>query len=219
MAELFLTDERQYRDPQPCADVQLTPCPADLDPGRTFLGSKQKSWLKAAVPRSKARWNLFASETMMMALDSAPGNHVNQDQWDGYSAERAEILSHFHATGVKNLVVLSGDLHTFLAGNLTTTGEQSGIPVGTELLGGSVTSLGLPEEVHLSAATLDALRKAADPHIVFAEFEHRGYCVITVNKDELLGEFKTTNTQVAHSSASTLAKFKVESGTPKLQQV
>ena len=29
----------------------------------------------------------------MMALDAAPGQHANQDQWDGYSAEREEILA------------------------------------------------------------------------------------------------------------------------------
>ncbi len=111
----------------------------------------------------------------MMALDSSPGNHVNQDQWDGYSAEREEILTHFHASGVKNLVVLSGDLHTFVAGNLTTTGDHTGIPVGVELLGGSATSFGLPEETGLKPAALDALRKSADPHIVYADFERKGY--------------------------------------------
>jgi alkaline phosphatase D len=220
MAELYLTDERQYRDPQPCKDVQLQSCPDDMTPGRTFLGAKQKSWLKGAVPKSKARWNLLASETMMMALDATPGQHANQDQWDGYSAEREEILSHFHSRRVKNLVVLSGDIHTFIAGNLTTTGEKSGTPIGTELVGGSATSLGLPEELGIPAATLDAARQASDPHVVYAEFEHRGYCVVTATKKELVGEFKAVDTtQQPTSPVSTIAKFKVESGTPELHQV
>ena len=46
MAELFLTDERQYRDQQPCDDVQLQACPDDMLPGRTFLGDQQKTWLE-----------------------------------------------------------------------------------------------------------------------------------------------------------------------------
>src|SRR5215208_993290 len=50
MAQLYLTDERQYRDLQPCNDELITPCPDDLKPGRTFLGSTQKRWLKSAVP-------------------------------------------------------------------------------------------------------------------------------------------------------------------------
>ena len=219
MAELFLTDERQYRDQQPCNDVQLQACPDDMLPGRTFLGDQQKTWLKSSLPRSQARWKLFASETMMMALDAAPGQHANQDQWDGYSAEREEILSKFHSKGVKNLVVLSGDIHTFIAGNLTTTGEASGTPIGVELVGGSATSFGLPEELHISPATLEALRQASDPHTIYADFEHRGYCVVTVKSDEVLGEFKSTNTQSPTSPTTSLAKFKVEAGTPTLQQV
>src|SRR3954470_1597200 len=134
MAELFLTDERQYRDQQPCNDELITPCPDDLQPGRTFLGGTQKSWLKSAVPRSKARWSLLASETMMMSLDTSPGNHANQDQWDGYSAEREEILTSFLDKKVDNLVVLSGDIHSFVAGDLYTNGQTSGKPVGTELV-------------------------------------------------------------------------------------
>jgi alkaline phosphatase D len=220
MAELFLTDERQYRDPQPCKDVLVQNCPDDLKPGRTFLGKKQKAWLKGSVPKSKARWNLLASETMMMALDSIKGQHANQDQWDGYSAEREEILTHFHKHKVKNLVVLSGDIHTFVAGNLTTTGEQSGTPIGTELTGGSITSFGLPEELHLPASALDQLRKSSDPHVVYAEFEHRGYGLVTVKKNELLGEFKALDsTQTPQSTLRSIAKFKVESGKPKLHQV
>jgi alkaline phosphatase D len=220
LVELFLTDQRQYRDLQPCMDVQLTACPDDLLPGRTYLGSKQKAWFKNAVPNSKAKWKLWGSETMVMALDASPGNHANQDQWDGYSAEREEILSHFHDKGLENLVVLSGDIHTFIAGNLGTNGETSGDPIGTELVGGSATSLGLPEELGQSPAVLEALRGLYDPHTIFADFESRGYCVVTVSKDSVVGEFRAVGTtQQPHSPAHSLAKFKVESGTPELNQI
>ena len=219
MAELYLTDERQYRSPQPCDDAQLIACPADALPGPTFLGAAQKAWLKRAVPAGRARWNLLTSETMMMALDSSPGQHVNQDQWDGYAAEREEILTSFLHDKVRNLVVLSGDLHTYVAGNLTTTGEASGTPIGVEMLGGSATSFGLPEETGISATALDALRKVADPHIVFADFTHHGYCVIDVTRDEVTGRFRITDTRHASAKPSTLATFTVNAGSPQLHQV
>ena len=220
MAELFLTDERQYRDQQPCNDVQLQNCPDDLAPGRTFLGATQKSWLKGALPKSKARWSLLASETMMMSLDAAPGQHANQDQWDGYSAEREEILTDFLNKKVDNLVVLSGDLHTFIAGNLFTNGETSGKPIGTELLGGSATSFGLPEEVGIPSSVLEAVRQSADPHTIFADFDHRGYCVVTVTKNELQGEFKSVSSAVEpNGTVSSLAKFTVEAGKPEIHKV
>ena len=220
MAELFLTDERQYRDPQPCNDVQVQPCPDDLSAGRTFLGSTQKAWLKSALPASKAKWSLLASETMMMALDSTPGVHANQDQWDGYSAEREEILTDFLNKSVDNLVVLSGDIHTFIAGDLYTNGETSGKRIGTELVGGSATSFGLPEELKIPAATLESLRQASDPHTIFANFEKRGYGVMTADKDKLVGEFKAvSDPMVPNGTVSSLAKFQVNSGTPQLHQI
>ena len=220
MAELFITDERQYRDPQPCNDAQVTNCPDDLQPGRTFLGSEQKGWLKSALPASKANWSLLASETMMMALDSVPGSHANQDQWDGYSAEREEVLTEFLNKKVDNLVVLSGDIHTFIAGDLYTNGETSGKPIGVELVGGSVTSFGLPEELGIPSSTLESLRQASDPHITYADFDHRGYCVVTADKDKLVGEFKSvSDAKVPNGTVSSLAKFQVDNGKPKLNKI
>jgi alkaline phosphatase D len=219
LAELYLTDERQYRDPQPCNDVQVSGCPADDDPGRTYLGKGQKRWLKKAVPASKAKWNLLASETMMMALATAPGVHANHDQWDGYGAERKEILESFLAKNVKNLVVLSGDIHTFIAGDLYTNGETTGEKVGVELVGGSATSLGLSEETGIPVSTLETIRQAADPHTIYADFEHRGYCVVDVSKDELTGTFKQVDALHKNKKPKTLAKFAVESGDPTLNQV
>ena len=63
------------------------------------------------------------------------------------------------------------------------------------------------------------MRQASDPHTIYADFERRGYCVVTVSKDELLGEFKAVNTKSPTSQPSSLAKFKVEAGTPTLHQV
>jgi alkaline phosphatase D len=220
MAELFITDERQYRDLQPCNDVQITPCPDDMTAGRTFLGATQKSWLKGALPASKAKWPLLASETMMMALDSTPGNHANQDQWDGYSAEREEILTAFLDKNVDNLVVLSGDIHNFFAGDLHTNGEMSGKPVGVELVGGSATSFGLPEETGIPSSTLQSLRASSDPHVKFADFDHRGYAVVSLDKNKLIGEFKGVSDAKSKSGrVSTIAKFQVDSGKPTLNQI
>lgn len=219
VAELFLTDQRQYRDPQPCGDALIQPCPADDDPGRTMLGAKQKTWFKKAVPASSAKWKLWGSEVMVMALDLPKGQHANPDQWDGYGAERQEILEHFVDSKVKNLAALTGDIHTFLAGDLTTTGEKEGTPVGVELVGGSVTSFGLPEYLHVPGSTLSSLAPAADPHIKFNDFDHRGYCVVKIDKGELNAEFMRCDALTRGVKPTSLAKFNVKSGVPTLNVV
>jgi alkaline phosphatase D len=224
--ELILTDQRRYRDPQPCNDALLTPCPDDEVPGRTMLGDFQKRWFKSALSSSRANWKLWGSEVMVMSLDTAlatpttPGAHANPDQWDGYSAERKEILTDAINHNVRNLVVLSGDIHTFIAGNLTTTGGITGKPAGVELVGGSITSLGLSEFLGVPPATLEALRKAADPHTIYADFVKKGYCVVTASPTQLIGEFKAVDsTQTPTSPSSTIARFRVASGSKQLQQI
>ena len=219
LAELFLTDQRQYRDLQPCNDVLLAGCADSDNPARTMLGADQKAWFKNAVPASDAKWKLWGSEVMLMALDLPANNHVNQDQWDGYGAERREILEHFANTGVENLATLVGDIHTFFAGDLTTNGEASGTPVGVELVGGSLTSLGIPESLGVTADSITALGIPANPHIKFFDLKNRGYAVATIGKNEMTAEFRTCDTQTRGSKPVTSAKFQVASGVPELNVV
>ena len=77
-AELFLLDQRQYRDDQPCGD-ELPPVPPCSeaernDPTRTLLGADQKRWLMQGLQESKATWKLIANQAMMMAVDVPAGN-------------------------------------------------------------------------------------------------------------------------------------------------
>jgi len=218
LADLFLTDQRQYRDPQPCGDALLSPCDEYDEPGRTMLGPRQKAWFKSAVPASKAKWKIWGSQLMVMALDLPANQYANPDQWDGYAAERREILDHFKARGVRNLAVVSGDIHTIFAGNLTNTGRISGSPVGVEFGGGSVSSTGIPEAVNIPPAVLEGLVPGFDPHIKFVDFVHRGYGVITAGRDELTCRIKAVETAMSPTSrAFDLAVFKVQPGTPELE--
>lgn len=41
---------------------------------------------------------------------------LNADQWDGYNAERKDLMAFVRDKGVRNLVALTGDIHAFFAG-------------------------------------------------------------------------------------------------------
>lgn len=41
---------------------------------------------------------------------------LNADQWDGYNAERKDLMAFVRDAGVRNLVALTGDIHAFFAG-------------------------------------------------------------------------------------------------------
>jgi alkaline phosphatase D len=218
-AELFLTDQRQYRSPQPCKDTLGAPCAEASNPGRTMLGARQKAWFKDALSRSTATWKLWASEVMVMGWDSAPGVQLNEDGWDGYQAERQEILQHVLDQGIKNLSALTGDIHTYVAGRLYTTGRTTGRPVGTEFVGGSVTSLGL-EAVFGAAVPAAQLLKATNPHLTYLDNKRRGYMVVEADADRLVVRFRSpASTQVPLSPVSTLATFVVETGLTQVHQL
>jgi phosphodiesterase/alkaline phosphatase D-like protein len=70
LAELFLLDTPQYRDPEVPAnssfggllDAQDTTIPPSEDmfaPGPTTLGIKQQGWIKRRLARSKAGWKVI----------------------------------------------------------------------------------------------------------------------------------------------------------------
>ena len=219
IGELFLTDQRQYRDQQPCNDRLLVSCPDGDNPARTMLGAEQKAWFKNAVPASSANWKLWGSEVMLMSLDLPQTQHVNQDGWDGYGAERREILEHFVNSGVKDLAALTGDIHTFFAGDMTTNGESNGTPVGVEFVGGSVTSLGIPEALGVDPTVLETLGKPANPHIKYFDVRRRGYAVVTLHERELTAEYRVCDALNRGATPTTSARFSVISGEPKLNVV
>ena len=154
------------------------------------------------------------------------------DQWDGYGAERREILEHVAANGIENVALLTGDIHTFFAGRVTPTGRQaagSPAPVATEFVAGSITSLGIPETVAgitgtpLPPATLAVLTdsegfKAQNPHYAYVDTENRGYGIVEAAADGLGVSFRSPQTtQAPESEVSTLASFRVASGTTEIE--
>ncbi len=235
-AEVILLDERKYRDDQPCDDA-APPGPECTDaelnePGRAMLGEEQKAWLKKRLRRSDATWKLVANPLMMMSLDVPQGKPFIIDAWDGYGAERTEVMDYIAAKGIKDVAFLTGDIHTFFAGAVSRTGRQSalGMPasLATEFVCGSISSHGVPElfglqdvppELQAIIGSEVAL-KQNNPHYEYAEISHRGYGVIEAGPDELNVAFRApASALVEPSPVSDLQRFVVQSGTPAVNLV
>jgi alkaline phosphatase D len=223
-ADLFLLDQRQYRDDQACGDRFFVPCDESEAPGRTLLGGPQKQWLKDGLAASRASWKLVANQAMIMALDGPPRNEINKDQWDGYAAERSEILGDLAARGVRDVAFITGDIHTFFAGDVTATGRQGSptdpAPVATEFVGGSMTSQGIlpPSVEDPGGLATEAAVDANNPHIRFSNFRDRGYAVVEASAAELRVVFRAPRTTAAPTAdVFDLARFKVARGVAAVQ--
>ena len=219
LVDILMTDERQYRDQQPCHDAQLEPC-ADADAPRTMLGPRQLEWFKSRLVGAPTTWKVWATELMVMATRIAPGVPAQVDAWDGYGYERKQILDHILDSNVQNVVAITGDIHTFFAGTAYTTGDQAtGRAALPEFVGGSATSTGLPEATGLSPSTLAALA-AVNPHIKFYDFVKKGYGVIELGPTESVCELKAVDVQHPNAATpATIAKFRVPLGARIPEQI
>lgn len=156
---------------------------------------------------------------------------ANLDQWDGYPAERAQILNALRQANVKNLVAITGDIHSFLAGYLKSNYDnRSESPVGIELVVGSITSSNFseiiadalngvsptspPVEVKNILEFLELLATVVilinNPHMAFFNSSAHGYSVIEVNHLAMSCTMKAVSTvQSQTATLRTLQRFTV----------
>jgi phosphodiesterase/alkaline phosphatase D-like protein len=162
---------------------------------------------------------------MMEALEYAPGLPFNLGQWDGYAAERKELMEFLLAEEIDDVAVVSGDIHTFFAGRVTTTGTFEKPTGAVEFVGGSISSEGIPDTI-ADERYKDVLGTFTDnvrdlnPHMSFADTRHRGYCVFTCDRNQLLVDFRAPRTALEpRSEMLTIAKFRVARGASRIEQI
>jgi alkaline phosphatase D len=228
--DLIMLDERQYRDDQPCGDGVVPPCPEYNNP-RTLLGTGQKAFFKRELERSKATWKLVGNEVAIMPVKTGPNTYFTYDFWHGYPGERREILEHIKAKGIKDVVFLTGDIHTFAAGDVQIT--EGGESVATEIIGGSVTSLALGEgdipigggvvlrgndaKPNTPQGVIDALL-GINPWVDYADFDHHGYVVVEAGRRQLKATLRRIST-IKKRSATRLpdVSYTIERGEVSLK--
>jgi alkaline phosphatase D len=202
LAEIQVLDTRQYRTDQPCGDglqPALGPCADEIgDPAATLLGDDQETWVKRNLRHSRAVWNVLAQQVMMMRWDLGavapllglplpPGTSLfNVDAWDGYQAARDRLLRFVQQEDVRNLVVLTGDIHSSWGADLKADFTDASAPViGAEFVCTSISSV-FGDQNHFGVqATLPS-----NPHIRFFDGLHRGYALCQVNPGQWVTTFR-----------------------------
>ncbi|MGW6375670.1 alkaline phosphatase D family protein [Rhodococcus sp. NPDC055112] len=231
--ELFAPDVRQYRDRQACGGPLDHIVCADADaPVRSMLGAPQKRWLLDSLTGSDARWKVVANANMMMGMVVADdGTRASMDTWDGYGAERAEILS-TAAQSVENLVLVTGDDHDGYAGELwdtgfapnTPSGAQANAPgsrrAGVEFVVPSVTSTntgdggytGSSGDAAGSARAEEANRRDHNPHVKHVDMISHGYGLLDVNAGEARFHFRAVDKLNPNSGVATSKSVRTPAG-------
>ena len=196
LATFFMTDERQYRTDQACGDEVLSLDPAcgeQNSEGRTLLGEAQRTWLLDGLDQATSTWRVWGNQVVMSELTLGDAI-LNYDQWDGYPAERREILDHVAAEGMTNLVVVTGDIHAAGVGDLTTGTAETRTVVATELVGTSVSSGGLIP-VSVQELVTDLV-----PAIKYVNSANRGWNLCEVTPERWTSEFRIVQDNLVDGS-------------------
>jgi alkaline phosphatase D len=221
LAEIFMLDQRQYRSAQACplpgragGNRVGEECAELRDAGRTMLGAAQEAWLEAGFARTRGRWNLLAQGTVFSQLDelAGEGRRYTTDNWNGYFAARQRVLEGLQRHRVANPVVLSGDIHSFIAGNIRARPDQpDSAPLATEIVATSVSSDGRPQQ-----QIEDWLRE--NPDLRVADSRFRGHVALRLTRHRLQADLLALdNRDDPESPQRLLHSLVVEDGSPALQ--
>jgi alkaline phosphatase D len=208
LATVFTLDTRQYRTDQGCGDGLVLPCPDLDDPNRTMLGTSQEQWLHDGLRSSTSTWNVMAQQTVMTAMPVA--TLVNVDQWDGYPLERQRLCDVLAEPGVKNPVVVTGDIHSSGIGDIRSAPESPN--VGTEFVGTSISSTFDPALIDAAEAIIGGLE-----WVHYVNARQRGYVRCLVSPDQWQADYRLLDTALVPGGVvSTATSWVVESDNPQV---
>ncbi len=236
LADLLMLDGRTKRDPQ-------TSGPEMDAPGRTTLGHEEREWLFRELEQSRAIWRLIGNDVMIGQvftefLPEELGDPLSElgvltkrelgpepDQWDGYTAERAELFGFLTERAIQNVVFLSGDVHTAWAVELKQRPEdEDEQPAAVEFVTASITTENLDDAVGAEPRTrsLDVERRVIDenPHVLWTNLDAHGYVLVDVTAERVRGEWWfVPETRRRVEGERRAAVFEVRSGEPRLVEV
>ena len=244
LLELSVLDLRSYRDEQVSPPAVNA---AASDPARTLTGKRQMRWLKRSLTRRAAQWKVIGTPVMFaplgvkglpddvvrplnQLLDLVPedGFYANADQWDGYTADRNEVLATIRDEQVSDVVFITGDIHSAWAAEIPYDASLypvAGENAAVEFVATSVTSanlkdiLGTPARHPLNLAVEQAI-VAANPHMKHLNFDDHGFSVLDVTEERtqmdwfVIGDRTDRRTPITWS-----ASFATHTGTASVVRV
>lgn len=202
------------------------------NPERQLLGADQEDWLRAQLANSQGTWKLLGQQVMFGQLKfqgqpNATGlsQYINPDQWDGYDPARQRVFEMIRTAtqggAVDNVVVLTGDIHTSWAMDLSedpnnplvydpTSGEGA---LAVEFVATSVTSPGLDALVGVGDNGL----LTQNPHLKYIDLSEHGYLLLDITPERCQGEFWFVDDILAPTDGERFATgFAAEAGQNRL---
>jgi alkaline phosphatase D len=178
-------------------------------PGRTLLGDEQEAWLLDQISTSTAQWKFLGQQVMLGHLQLGEAV-LNTDQWDGYPESRARLLNLLRDQNISDVVVLTGDIHTSWAMDISEAPSDPSVydpetgagTLAVEFVAPSVTSDALEE---VQPSLLDIIL-GANPHMRWVDLQNKGYVLVDVTPERVQGAWFFVSSVVERDFTETFAR-------------
>ena len=211
LAELIMLDERIEGRTAPVDSVDH---PAIGDTTRHMLGVSQMNWLKDKLSQSTSQWKIIGNQVIFSYLNwgYAPNFTINMDSWDGYPAERSQIIQHIKNENLENIVFITGDTHSSWALEVTEDpfGDyQENGAVAVEFGTASINSANSNERFPTDTVKIHEKRIVGaplNPQLKYTNLRDHGYLELTLLPEEVQARYYYVDKINEPSSVETLAK-------------
>jgi alkaline phosphatase D len=197
LADVIMLDTRGLRDRQ----VASNDVAGLTAPSRSILGADQEAWLFDRLrtsQRAETAWRVLGQQVMFSRL-TPPGQGVLvADTWDGYQASRDRVLDVLAAERIRDVAILSGDLHSSWTFDVTRNpwdgydADGGAGSLAVEMVTPAISSEALFAGPGLRERA--PLLRALQPHLKFLDGDNRGYVIVDITPSALRGEWHFVRT-------------------------
>ncbi len=236
LARLLMTDERLYRSPHPCGEGALGQrylASCDKVEQTTMLGQEQLDWFLGELKKAQndgVVWKIHGNEVCMsqMSFTSREGkiSYLNLDQWDGFAGERRKIFDHIVQNSIKNYFVVTGDLHTFVVGELYDDFLNLKEKVGVEFAATSITSSNLGNLLRMTEKDLETIENSLvslNKNLKFFNSHYHGYAICDITPEEAIVELWRVSSieepEVEQTEKILVKKYRVKRDTNTIEDI
>ncbi len=161
-------------------------CVAEInDPGRTYLGATQLQWLKDGLQNSTATFKFVMNGPLLSALLFQP-----YDRWEGYDAERQDLLDHVTNQGIDNVIFLSTDIHAAIINDAV-----SGTTI-RELVAGAIGMDPIFRELPAAVEAVVSSLPGLFPSISYFDIDRFTIATVTVTSTQATFEYRDGSGQL-----------------------
>lgn len=167
------------------------------------------------------------AEITGISTENREGVPFNSDSWDGYAADRRQVLDFIADNAIQDVVFLTGDIHSSWACNVPRdpgTYRLNRNSAAVELVCTSVTSNNLDDITgnppRTTSIAVEEGFKETNPHVKHLNLDDHGYSVLEVTPTRLQMDWFTISDRADRNATSKhLISFGVRAGTQRCQRV